>query len=146
MALWRYDVTCRQVNYHGLRICFNFIKQVNSLLLRLISASLRLFSASIHFGNLKIARYSLHPQNEYLLKNSPQIISNQIPNAINNHKPDTFYSSQGFADNLSTPLGSMLTQDNEEKIRAILLNVASCQPHNAFEHLMAMVEALLVST
>lgn len=53
----------------------NFIKQVNSLLLRLVSASLRLFLASIHFGNLKIARYSLHPQNEYLLKNSPQIIS-----------------------------------------------------------------------
>ena len=46
-----------------------------AVLLRVVSASLRLFSASIHFGNLKIARYSLHPQNEYLLKNSPQIIS-----------------------------------------------------------------------
>ena len=53
----------------------NFIKQVNSLLLRIVSASLSLFSADIHFGNLKIACYSRHLPNEYLLKNSPPIIS-----------------------------------------------------------------------
>ncbi len=36
---------------------------------KIVSVSLRLFSASIHFGNLKIASYYLHPQNEYLLEN-----------------------------------------------------------------------------
>ena len=69
---------------YNLESVLNFIKQVNSLLLRLVSASLRLFSASIHFGNLKIARYSLHPQNENLLKNSPQIISNNL-RVVNEH-------------------------------------------------------------
>ena len=53
----------------------NFIEQVNSSLRKIVSASLRLFSASVHFGDLKIAGYYLHPQNEYLLENTPQIIS-----------------------------------------------------------------------
>ena len=60
---------------YNLESVLNFIEQVNSLLRKIVSASLRLFSASIHFGDLKIARYYLLLQNEYLLENSPQIIS-----------------------------------------------------------------------
>ncbi len=45
------------------------------LLRKTVSVSLKSFSASFRLCYLKIARYYLYPQNEYLLENRPQIIS-----------------------------------------------------------------------
>ena len=70
-------------------------------------------------------------------------VVHQISYTVNYHKTDTLNSSECFTDNLPASFGCMFTQDDEEKIFAVLLDVAPCQPHNAFEYLIAMVETLL---